>query len=447
MVSIAAERAEPGVGDSARPYPATSLAWYVVGVLAITSWVAYLDRMVITLLTPALKADLHLNDSGVGLLQGPAFSICFALAGLPLGRLVDRVNRRNIVVAGVVAWSLATLCSGLATNFWQLFVARMGLGIAEACLAPAAYSIVADYLKPSSRGRAMGILMGGVAFGTASSQIIGGLVLKALGGAATVTTPFLGEIAVWRLVFMLFSIPGFLVALLVTTMKEPPRRELATTTSQASVLPYLKRHAALYLPFLTGYSLNMLFVYAYLYWGPLVFVRTYGLSMADAGIMSGGMLVISGLVGGVGGGFISDAFVKRYPIDGRLRLVCVLVPVQIACVTLFSFGGSLLAATLAFGALKILSPLISGATNVVVQDLSPNQVRGQVVAVLALIGNVLGSTLGPMSTAFFTDYVYRDEKMVGASLLTVGMPSLIVSFILAIVAMKAIRRVNAEGPG
>lgn len=442
MVSVTAE---PAVRDPAQPYPATSLAWYVVGVLAITFWVAYLDRMVITLLTPALKADLHLTDTGIGILQGPAFSLCFALAGLPLGRLVDRANRRNIVLAGVIAWSLATLCSGLSVEYWQLFASRMGLGIAEACLAPAAYSMIADYLAPSSRGRATGVMLGGVALGTASSQIIGGLVLKALGGATTVTAPFLGEIAVWRLVFILFSFPGFLVAVLVMTMKEPPRRQLAAAPGSAEVLPYLKSHAALYAPFFTGYALNQLFIFAYLYWGPLVFVRTYGLSMADAGIMSGAMLVISGLVGGVAGGFLSDAFVKRHPIDGRLRLVCVLVPVQIACVALFSFGGSLLAAILAFGVIKILSPLISGASNVVVQDLSPNQLRGQLVAVLALVGNVVGSTLGPMSTAFFTDYVYRDEKMVGASLLSVGMPSLIVSFVLAVVAMKALRRMNASG--
>ncbi|HKR90252.1 MAG TPA: MFS transporter [Phenylobacterium sp.] len=436
MANVAA-RAAPQELSSA--YPRSSLAWYVAGVLAVAFWVAYLDRMVITLLTPALKADLHLSDTGVSFLQGPAFSLCFAVAGLPIGRLVDRANRRNILVVGILTWSVATLCSGLASSYWQLFSARMGLGIAEACLSPAAYSMLADLFAPRARGRASGVLMGAIALGTASSQMLTGALLKALHGTTTVSAPILGDIAAWRLAFIVFSVPGFLATLLAMTLKEPARRELAAS-QPSSFLPHLKRHSGLYIPLFASYALNQLFIFAYLYWGPLVFVRTYRLSVADAGILSGAMLVISGLIGGVTGGFLSDALVARHPSEGRLRIVCAIIPMQIAAAAVFAFGGSLPVAIAGFTIIKILSPLISGVTNVIMQDLWPDHMRGQAVALLALMSSAVGSTLGPIAPAVFTDYLFRDEKMLGPALLIVGMLSLGASLALGLAALVALRR-------
>jgi MFS family permease len=401
--------------------------------------------MVLTLLTPALKASMLLSDTQIGLLQGPAFALCYAFAGLPIGRLVDRKNRRIILIVGVVAWSLATLCCGLASDYTHLFLARMGLGISESCIAPSAFSLVADYMAPKSRGKAIGVLTGATAVGSAGSSILGGLLLKALGGAMTVTLPVLGQIASWRLVFIIFALPGVLVTMLVATIREPARRGLAAIGERPRFLPYLKRNAAVYGQIYAASSANQLFIYAFLFWGPLVFVRKYHMSPADVGIMSGSMLLVGGLVGGLAGGILSDAFLKRFPGQGRILLLCALIPIQIACVALFSFGGTLLLAIVAFAGIKVMSPFVWGPIYVLLQDLSPNQMRGQVMALQGLLTSLIGTSLGPMSVAFVTDRVFHNEAMVGVSLLMVGFPALVASLLLAILAMRSHRRLGMRG--
>ena len=133
---------------SAPPYARRGYAAYVIAVLFLAFMCAYLDRQVIGLLTPALKASLHLTDVQVSLLHGLAFVSIFALAGLPIGHLIDRADRRRILAIGIAFWSLATVACGLAETFWQLFAARLAVGLGEACLAPAAVSLVADYFRP-----------------------------------------------------------------------------------------------------------------------------------------------------------------------------------------------------------------------------------------------------------------------------------------------------------
>ena len=161
-------------------YPPISTAAYTLAVLT-ASWVlAYLDRQIIVMLVEPLRRDLSLSDTQVSLLQGFAFSLFFVAAGLPLGRLVDRFNRRNILLLGMICWSVATFACGLATDFWQLFAARIGVGVGEACLAPAAVSLVADLIAPHRRGAAMGLVSAGAPLGTAGSFLLSGLILADL---------------------------------------------------------------------------------------------------------------------------------------------------------------------------------------------------------------------------------------------------------------------------
>ena len=132
-----------------KDYPPAPYAWYVVGVLLIVGITSYLDRNIIALLVEPIRADLGLSDTEVSFLQGTAFAIFYVAFGLPFGMLADRVNRRTLLALGVAWWSLMTAAGGFAENYWQLFAARAGVGIGEACLAPAAFSILADYFQPA----------------------------------------------------------------------------------------------------------------------------------------------------------------------------------------------------------------------------------------------------------------------------------------------------------
>src|SRR3989338_6264000 len=138
-------QSEPG-------YPNPAYAWYVVVILFLAYTLAYIDRQVIALLVEPIKRDLQINDTQISLLQGFAFVIFYTITGIPLGRLADRKNRRLIIAAGIFLWSIMTAVCGLARNFWSLFAARVGVGIGEACLSPAAYSMIADLFPKAKRG-------------------------------------------------------------------------------------------------------------------------------------------------------------------------------------------------------------------------------------------------------------------------------------------------------
>lgn len=184
---MAASSSAPAGGALLRPPPNAA---YLLVVLTIVWFLAYLDRKIIALLVPDLKRHLQLTDVEASLLQGVAFSVLFVIAGLPIGRLIDRYNRRNIVIAGVLMWSGSTILCGFAESFEGLFATRMFVGLGEACLAPAAASMVADSFAAEQRGRAMGTMLMGGAVGTGASAFLAGAVMARFsdGGAASSAT-------------------------------------------------------------------------------------------------------------------------------------------------------------------------------------------------------------------------------------------------------------------
>lgn len=139
-----------------------------------------------------------LSDTQIGIIQGFAFSLFFAIAGLPIGRLADSHNRRNMIAIGIAIWSIMTMLCGLAENFWQFFLARMGVGVGEACLAPASMSLISDYVGRAQRGRATTLIASGATVGGASANYVGGLLLGWLGGTA-ILLPVTGETANWQI--------------------------------------------------------------------------------------------------------------------------------------------------------------------------------------------------------------------------------------------------------
>ena len=424
---------------SESPYPPRSRAWFVVGTLTIAWVLAYLDRTIITLLIPALKADLSLSDTRVSVVQGLAFSLFFALAGIPLGRLVDRSNRRNIIIAGVLCWSLMTICCGLATTYWQLFAARVGVGIGEACLAPASFSILADYLEPARRGKAIGIVSSGYAIGTAGSNILGGLTLKLIGSRSEVWIPLLGDIAPWRFVFLIFAIPGLLIALLMLLVKEPVRRGAAAGRSE-SFTPYLRANAPVFLCIYAACALAAIVALGFTLWGPVALMRVHGMSASDAGLLLGSIQLVSGFVAGFAGGYFSDLMVSRNPLDGRLRVLALIAPIMAMSVLLFCLPVGLSASLIGYGGIKIGFTMMYAAAYVAVQELAPSTMRGQAIAVLVLVVNLVGMGAGPTLIAMVTDYGFRDETKITGSILVVCLTSTLLCWVFATLAMRPSRR-------
>lgn len=414
------------------PYVRRGYAAYVVAVLFLAYMFAYLDRQVIGLLTPALKASLSLSDVQVSLLHGLAFVSVFALAGLPLGHLIDRADRRRIIAIGIAFWSLATVACGLAQTFWQLFAARLAVGLGEACLAPAAVSLVADYFRPEQRGRAMGLVQAGTPIGSALSLLVGGAILSlfAPGGAMADRLP--SGVEPWQAVFLAVGAPGLLVALLAWSLREPPRREVRTDGSASGLGALLAAAPATFTLFYATYSCVFIVGYGTSAWGPTILMRNYDATPAQAGAIFAGLLLVSSPVAGITGGFLSDALSRWRPQDGRMLIPTLLLPAIIACLGGFLLADSMLATVIWLGTTLFFTNMTATTSFAALQELAPNRLRGKAVALYLLIGNVVGLGGAPTLIALVTDYVFVDEMMLQTSVGAVALGAAVVAFLLAL---------------
>jgi MFS family permease len=416
------------------PYPTRTYAAYVIGVLFLVWFMAYLDRQILTLLLPSLKADLGVSDTQVSLIQGIAFASVYSVAGLPLGWIADRTNRRNLILVGLVFWSLATVACGLAQDIWQLAAARMAVGLGEACLAPASVSLMADYFRPAHRGRAMGVMQSGTPIGSAAALFLGGLLLTTLAHGGFQDLVPAGW-APWKVVFVAMGAPGLVVALLVATLREPVRRERAETIEGAGpsgLAAFIRqKYPALALLFAV-YSCIFILGYGVSSWAPTVLMRIYGLEPHAAGALYGTMLLLCSGTASICSGLLSDRLVRRWPLGGRTMIPLILLPIDIIALVVFTFAPGVGVVIAALAVMTFTTNFSASSSYPALQDLVPNRLRGQVVAMLLLVGNLLGLGCGPTLVALITDRVFGDEMMLRMSVGIVGLSAASLAFLLAL---------------
>lgn len=200
--------------DMSAPSVAAVRASATLAILVLLSALSLLDRQILNLMVEPIKRDLALTDFQMGLIQGLAFALFYALAALPLGWAVDRWSRRWVIWSGVTLWSLAASCCGLAQSFGQLLLARLGVGAGEAALNPAAYSLLSDLYPPQKLTSAMSVLMIGSTLGGGLSIAVGGAVIGMAEAGGIFRLPLLGELRPWQFVFIVTGLPGLLAALL-----------------------------------------------------------------------------------------------------------------------------------------------------------------------------------------------------------------------------------------
>ena len=238
--------------------------------------VSFVDRQVITLLVQPIRQDLGINDTQISLLMGFAFAIFYVLMGVPIARLSDRYNRRNIIAAGIFLWSLATAACGLAKNFTHLFLARIGVGVGEATLTPAAYSMIADYFPKEKLGRALGVYSTGVYLGAGVATVAGGAAVKLISQANPVELPLLGTVAPWQMTFMVVGLPGLLLVLvMMLSIREPARKDVNERIDSAAgavpireVLAFIWKNRGTFGSIFIGYAFGGMAFYRFLFWMP-----------------------------------------------------------------------------------------------------------------------------------------------------------------------------------
>ena len=411
-------------------WPPAPAAWYTVGLLFLAYTFSFVDRFILTLLIEPIKQDFNLSDTGVSLLVGFAFVIFYTFLGIPIGRLADRVNRRNLIVAGITLWSCMTALCGLARGFGSLFVARVGVGVGEAALSPAAYSMIADLFPPKKLGRALSVYTAGAFVGVGLALIVGGIVVQSVVSSPNMTVPFIGTIRSWQAPFFIVGLPGLLVAALMYTVREPVRRQPSTDQSNSSnevvslkeAFDYIRQRASIYLSHFFGFALlgvasNVLFV-----WGPHILARSFAVPVGEAGTTIGLIVLSFGTVGLIAGGFLSDRLLKVGHLDNGMRVGIIAALCGIPFALLLPFMGSLVTLLLVFCPLVMFACLGFGASAAALQQVTPNRLRGVVSGCYFFLLNVIGIGLSPSLTAVMTDYVFKDELMLvnSVSVMAVG---------------------------
>ena len=275
---------------------------YVMCALVVVYTFNFIDRQIVGILAVPIKAELGLSDTQLGLMGGLAFALFYTALGIPIAMLADRKNRTSIITVALLLWSAMTAVCGFAQNFWQLFLARLGVGVGEAGGVAPSYSLIADYFPPQQRARALSIYSFGIPIGSALGIVFGGLIASKVD---------------WRYAFFAVGLAGVLIApIFKLTVAEPVRgqHDQHHTNETSPPLPVifkiLARKPSFWL-LAFGASSSSMIGYGMFFWLPSFFVRSYGLSLLDASLFFGAILLVGGIAGLWFGGALADRFGKR----------------------------------------------------------------------------------------------------------------------------------------
>ena len=368
--------------------------YYVLGILTLTSMMNIGDRLVFSILMQDIKLEYSMSDTQLALLAGFAFALFYATLGIPIARLADKHNRKNIVAASLVVWSGMTALCGAAAGFWTLFLARMGVGAGEAGGGPPSYSMIADYFKPSERSRAMSIYITGAVLGTAGGLIIGGALADVIG---------------WRWTFVAMGLPGILLGLILyLTVKEPKRGNFDQPGEKAAEAAKIRETIAslkgnvVFIRVSIAWAIITMIGYAIAVWLAPIMLRNFDVSVSSVGLILGLSFLVGGIPGPIVGGFLSERLEK---IDDRWRVLMPAIAMigcvasYAMCLTATSFTGFISFFILGY----FLFMVPQGPTLSVLQDsLKPGE-RALGVSLALFVNNILGQVVGLFVVGVLSD--------------------------------------------
>lgn len=414
--------------DQTPPVYGPARYWYVTSVLMLAYMVSYVDRSILTLLVGPIRRDMGFSDIQISLLHGLAFALFYSLMGFPIGRVADRRHRVGIIAIGIAVWSVMTALCGIARNFTQFFLARVGVGVGEAALNPAAYSILTDYFPRDKLSRGISTYVMGTYMGFGVSYLVGAWVLGVVQDMPDFEVPVLGRFHSWQMAFFLVAAPGILLLLLLMTVREPFRRDrLYKDGSNAKGVPlreflaFVKANRRTFLCHAAGYGCLGVLVNGMALWTPTFLVRTYGWDMVDAGVAYGVILLVFGAGGIYCGGWLADHLQARGQRTATFRTAAICALSAILPATLFPLAKTPSTALLVMTPMVFLSAAPWGVAVASIQQITPNELRGQVSALMYLFPvNLIGIGLGPTAVALITERGFGNPGDLKYSMAIVG---------------------------
>jgi predicted MFS family arabinose efflux permease len=376
----------------------------VLAMLVVVYTFNFIDRQIVGILAVPIKADLGLTDTQLGLMGGLAFALFYTLLGIPVAMLADRRSRTTIMTVALVLWSAMTAVCGLAQNFWQLFAARLGVGVGEAGGVAPAYSLVADYFPPQQRARALGVYSFGVPIGSALGILFGG---------------FIAAIIDWRTAFIAVGVAGIAVApVFRRVVREPPRGRYDPSYAASpaagfgDVMRHLLRKPSFWgLSF--GASASSMMGYGLFFWLPSFFVRSFGMTLLEASLYFAAILLIGGIAGIWLGGSMADR------LGSARKRAYALIPAVAFLLTIPFFVGAVMSSSIALAFALFLVPTALGLVWLgpvlsSIQHVVPPNIRATASAVFLFVNNLIGIGLGTVALGALSDVLaarYGDDSL------------------------------------
>lgn len=368
-----------------------------------------------------IRAYLNIGDFQISLLQGLAFALFFSVMGLPMGRLADRMNRMHLIVMGIVFWSAMTIACGFATSFFALFLFRMGVGVGEAALAPAAYSILADSFPPHRLVRATSIFGQATTIGAGLSLLVGGQVIELMSDLNEM--PFGLSLEPWQFAFVVVGLPGFVVAALILLMKEPTRRGISSDAKMSLVqalYQFLKLRTTLGPLYISGALLSIV-NFGSVIWFPTHLIRFFGMTPGEVGVALGIIHITGGVLGAVLGTLIAEHQLRKGNRSPYLRTVFFVAILMTIAMVIPLIPDQSLMLWLWFGAVTVQGAY-SGSVQAAIQLTAPNELRGIGTAVLLFMSNLIGLALGSALIGGVADVFFAGQQNgVGLAFSIVGL--------------------------
>lgn len=357
----------------------------------------FLDRQIVNILAEPIRRDLGLSDTQIGLMTGIAFALFYTVLGLPIARFADRpgTDRGRLITISLATWSAMTALCGLAQNFGQLLLARIGVGVGEAGCTPAAHSLIADSVPAERRASALAFYALGIPIGSLLGMLIGGLLADTIG---------------WRKAFLFVGAPGLLLALVTIVFLRDPRRS-RVLEAKSSTAPVLSMGAAVeslllsrtYVLLLAAGSAASFLSYGKGTWTTIFFQRTHGLSASEVGFWFGVGGGIAGIAGTFLGGWLADRYGKtnrRHVMTAPAIGMAIAAPMAYAAYFMTDWRLALLLLLIP----TLLNSLYYGPTYSSAQGLVPLQARAMASAALLFCQNLIGLGLGPLFFGMLSDW-------------------------------------------
>lgn len=430
--------------------PPIRTAYYMVGALFIIYVLAWLDRLIISMMVEPIKDSLALGDFEMSLILGPAFAISYAIFAIPLGWATDRFSRRLVIFLGVAVWSIATFACGLADSFASLITFRIFVGVGEAALLPAAYSLIADAFPRDKVTFATSMFQTAGKVGSAMAFGLGGLLIALAANLQHVDWPVVGRIEAWQVTFGMIGLPGFALALLAFSFPEPGRhgpKKAAGGKAQSEDLPsFLRAHGALLALMIVAFTSLAVVGYSMTSWVPTYIDRRFHWEPSQYGPALS-LMNLFGAASLVALGKAVDLLFARGVRDAHLRfyswLILALSPAIVGAFFIPNVYG--------FLALYALIQLITVPyivyCSALVAILAPNRLRGRLLGLVMFVTNIIGFGAGPTIVGALTEFIFGDEAMIGYSLAIIVIVGAGTAFIAMRIALPFLREALADPEG